>query len=339
MADIFISYSSMDRTAIKRISEFFESQGWTTWWDRQIPVAESFESVLMAELEKSKCVVVVWSKNSVKSPWVKREAEQALQSHKLVPVILGPVKIPASFSHIEAAFPDSWINTAENDEMQNLLNSVSKLVLPESKKLKENRAGWRSWSIRHTYLFIGIFITLIFYVLYLLILKGWGLEYFQILRFAIFLGISAAVLFCLFNNYCINKNIIAPGVSQAKKTSIWLIPVIAFLLNFSLLPVANTFRIYGNIQSKDGHPVNGAQISVDGTPNYTHSLTNGDFILEMANYKLGDKVVLHINHDDFEDIERGINLSAFVIKDSTITLRPIDTSTLTLNHEKYKANP
>ena len=100
MADIFISYSSKDRSAIKRISEFFESQGWTTWWDRQIPVAESFESVLMSELDKSKCVVVVWSQHSINSPWVKREAEQALKDKKLVPVILRPVKIPGAFSHI-----------------------------------------------------------------------------------------------------------------------------------------------------------------------------------------------------------------------------------------------
>ncbi|RYY17262.1 MAG: toll/interleukin-1 receptor domain-containing protein, partial [Chitinophagaceae bacterium] len=130
MADIFISYSSKDRAAIKRISGFFESEGWTTWWDRQIPIAESFEDVLMAELARSKCVVVVWSKNSVKSPWVKREVELALSSKKLVPVLLRPVNIPDAFKHIETAFPDSWLNTVDNDEMHNLLGSIRKLVAP-----------------------------------------------------------------------------------------------------------------------------------------------------------------------------------------------------------------
>jgi hypothetical protein len=334
MADIFISYSSKDRSAIKRISDFFESQGWTTWWDRQIPVAESFESVLMSELEKSKCVVVIWSKNSVTSPWVKREAEQAMKSHKLVPVVLTPVKIPQAFSHIEAAFPDSWINTAENDEIQNLLNSVMKLVAPDKHKLKKPSPAWRSWSMRHTCLFIGIFVVLIFYTLYLLVVKGWGLGYFQVLRFSILFGISIAVLYCLFNKSCIEKNIIAPRLSHAKRTAIWLIPLIFLVLNISMLPVPKTFRVYGNIRSKDAQPINGAQISIDGTPYYTHSLTNGTFILEIKNYKVGDKVVLHVNHDDFEDSERGIDLSTFVINDSTIVLRPIDTTTLTLNHEK-----
>jgi hypothetical protein len=339
MADIFISYSSKDRSAIKRISEFFESQGWTTWWDRQIPVAESFESVLMSELEKSKCVVVVWSKNSVTSPWVKREAELALNAHKMVPVVLSPVKIPAAFSHIEAAFPDSWINAAGNDEIQNLLHSVTKLVAPDKQQLKEPASAWRSWSIRRIYFFIGIFTVLIFYTLYLFAVNGWGLAYFQLLRFAILFGISAAVLYCFFTKACIEKNIIAPRLSQVKQTAIWLIPLIILVLNISMLPVPKTFRIYGNIRSKNAQPVTGAQVSIDGTPYYTHSLTNGVFSLEIKNYNLGDKVVLHVNHDDYEDSERGVDLSAFVVNDSTIVLIPIDTTTLTLNHESQKASP
>jgi hypothetical protein len=38
MADIFVSYSSKDRDRAKGVAMTLEQQGWSVWWDLQIPV-------------------------------------------------------------------------------------------------------------------------------------------------------------------------------------------------------------------------------------------------------------------------------------------------------------
>jgi hypothetical protein len=43
MADIFISYSSEDKTYVKGIAGMLEQQGWTVWWDRDIPIGQRFD--------------------------------------------------------------------------------------------------------------------------------------------------------------------------------------------------------------------------------------------------------------------------------------------------------
>ncbi|RYZ24866.1 MAG: toll/interleukin-1 receptor domain-containing protein, partial [Chitinophagaceae bacterium] len=77
MADIFLSYSSADKSNVKVIADLLESKGWTTWWDRQIPIGQHFDTVIEKELHNSGCIVVIWTGKSVASEWVKNEAAEA----------------------------------------------------------------------------------------------------------------------------------------------------------------------------------------------------------------------------------------------------------------------
>ena len=71
MADIFISYSSEDKTRVKTIAEALEQKGWSVWWDRQIPVGQRFDTVIEQDLCQATCVIVIWSLCSVYSECVK----------------------------------------------------------------------------------------------------------------------------------------------------------------------------------------------------------------------------------------------------------------------------
>ena len=108
MADIFISYSGEDKTNVKLIAQLLEQQGWSVWWDRQIPIGKKFDTVIEEELQKSCCVIVVWTQRSVKSEWVKNEANEAGQLGKLVPVLLEDVPIPLAFKRTETAMLTGW---------------------------------------------------------------------------------------------------------------------------------------------------------------------------------------------------------------------------------------
>ena len=86
MADIFISYAKKDREKVEPIANALTKQGWSVFWDRTIPGGKTWDEVIEEELDAARCVVVVWSKISIKSRWVRAEAEEGLHRNILVPV-------------------------------------------------------------------------------------------------------------------------------------------------------------------------------------------------------------------------------------------------------------
>src|SRR5437899_2043766 len=98
MSDIFFSYATDDRLRTRRLVEALEAQGWSVWWDRTIPPGETFDSVIEKALDRARCVVVLWSKTSVSSDWVKTEAAEAARRRILVPVLIDDVAVPLASS-------------------------------------------------------------------------------------------------------------------------------------------------------------------------------------------------------------------------------------------------
>lgn len=134
MADIFISYSGEDKTNVKLIAEILERQGWTVWWDRQIPIGKKFDTVIEEELSKAHCVIVIWTKRSVASEWVKNEANEASQLGKLVPVLLENVPLPLAFKRTETALLTDWKGEPDHLELSLLFDAISNTIKKNNAK-------------------------------------------------------------------------------------------------------------------------------------------------------------------------------------------------------------
>jgi hypothetical protein len=92
MSDIFISYASEDRDRVKPLAEALAvTQGWSVWWDREIPFGKAFDQVIEEALVNARCVVVVWSIYSIKSHWVIEEAQYGRENKILVPLLIDEV--------------------------------------------------------------------------------------------------------------------------------------------------------------------------------------------------------------------------------------------------------
>ncbi|MEN8118125.1 MAG: toll/interleukin-1 receptor domain-containing protein [Bacteroidota bacterium] len=128
MSDIFISYSSADRDKAKIFANALEQHGWSVWWDRKIPPGKKYDEVIEEELDKAKCVVVLWSEESVKSDWVKEEITEAAQNDILVPVLIHSVRIPLGFRRIQAAMLFDWNGEPKNSEFLQFVNSIQKIT-------------------------------------------------------------------------------------------------------------------------------------------------------------------------------------------------------------------
>ena len=77
MADVFISYSKAQRSDAEALAEELQTRGFGVWWDSELISGDNFTDVIISELDKARAVVVIWSTASVKSAWVRSEANRA----------------------------------------------------------------------------------------------------------------------------------------------------------------------------------------------------------------------------------------------------------------------
>ena len=130
MSDIFLSYSAKDRDRARRLADRLQAVGWSVWWDRRIPAGRTWRSVLAHELETMRCMVVLWSADSVTSDWVCEEATEGRQLGKLVPVAMDSVRPPAGFRELQAADLVGWDGAADFAGLQQLLDDIARLIGP-----------------------------------------------------------------------------------------------------------------------------------------------------------------------------------------------------------------
>ena len=128
MGDIFISYAREDRLAAQRVAEALKSNGWSVWWDPDIPPGEIWDELIERELANVCCVVVLWSATSIHKQWVKAEAAEANARGILVPALIENVKPPLAFRQIQAAPLADWRGEGDHAGFQQLLCTICKLV-------------------------------------------------------------------------------------------------------------------------------------------------------------------------------------------------------------------
>lgn len=124
MNDVFLSYDSENRDRAQVFANTLEALGWSVWWDREIPLGKDFDDVIEHELNSARCVVVLWSKESVRSRWVKTEASAAAQRDRLVPVLIDQVTIPLEFRLIQSAELWDWNGDTANPEFERLIHAI-----------------------------------------------------------------------------------------------------------------------------------------------------------------------------------------------------------------------
>ncbi len=152
MTDVFISYANEDRDRAGTMADSLVELGWSVWWDRSIIIGTVFDKAIEFELESAKCVVVLWSKHSVDSEWVKNEAAAAATRGVLIPAMIDKVKIPLEFRRKQTADLTRWHGDLDDENFlalcTGITSSMGRSRLPGLKKTNINpmlRPGRRTW--------------------------------------------------------------------------------------------------------------------------------------------------------------------------------------------------
>ena len=79
-------------------------------------------------LASARCVVVVWSRGSVASSWVREEADEGRKRGVLIPVLIDEVSPPLGFRRIQAARMIEWDGAPESEAFQRLAADVTAVI-------------------------------------------------------------------------------------------------------------------------------------------------------------------------------------------------------------------
>lgn len=141
MARIFLSYAHEDQAAAKKIVAALAREGLRAWWDHEIPPGRTWDEMIGRRIASAQVVIVLWSKRSVASNFVKEEAQLALDAGKLLPLSIEAVEPPIGFRRVQAANLSDWRGQSDHGqwrvvlgEIQRRLGDTPRAATPPSKQ-------------------------------------------------------------------------------------------------------------------------------------------------------------------------------------------------------------
>lgn len=129
--DIFISYAREDKAWVQPLAAALEATGRSVFWDQRIPTGQSWHSYIGRALKSARCVVVIWSVNSVESEWVLSEVASGKRRGVLMPILKEVVEVPVGFDQIQAADLSAWRRGEASEEFTEFLAALASVLGPE----------------------------------------------------------------------------------------------------------------------------------------------------------------------------------------------------------------
>jgi TRAP-type C4-dicarboxylate transport system permease small subunit len=129
MSQIFISYSREEKETAILVAENLQDLGWTVWWDPEIRAGEPFIKVIDEEINAAQCILVLWSRRSANSHWVREEAYNGLRRNILISVIIQKeVQIPIGFTTINHSPLINWDGDREQPQFKSIVHDIARLI-------------------------------------------------------------------------------------------------------------------------------------------------------------------------------------------------------------------
>jgi adenylate cyclase len=105
-----------------------EANGWTVWWDPEICPGQEFDRQIALELKIATAVLVVWTRNSVESRWVRGEAREGAERGILVPVRFERADLPIDVRTLHTTDFDDWGEDPRSPQAQEVMRALGTMI-------------------------------------------------------------------------------------------------------------------------------------------------------------------------------------------------------------------
>jgi TIR domain-containing protein len=136
LSDIFISYARDDRPLAEALAKDLQERGFSVWWDTELVASDNFQDVILAALSRAKAAIVIWTKLSVFSNFVRDEARYALFHNKLIATKAGELDV------IDIPFGFQSQHTEDVLSRENIVRAIEKLSIKPVSKLAVATSSW-----------------------------------------------------------------------------------------------------------------------------------------------------------------------------------------------------
>ena len=130
MTDIFLSYSREDQATARHYAEALQREGFSVWWDQVLKSGDAYDRVTEEALRTASAVIVLWSRSSVDSRWVRSEATTADRRGTLRPAMIEPCERPVMFELTHTAELSHWRGQADDPAWKAFVADL-KAALPQ----------------------------------------------------------------------------------------------------------------------------------------------------------------------------------------------------------------
>lgn len=124
---VFFSYSRADRRVALPIIRLLEEAGFAVWWDGVLEAGTRYVETTEEALETARAVVVLWTKQSVGSNWVRDEAMSGRERGCLVPVSTDGSLPPLGFRQFQVLDFARWKGDPGAPAAQELVRATAVL--------------------------------------------------------------------------------------------------------------------------------------------------------------------------------------------------------------------
>ncbi len=150
---VFVCHNNEDKPTAERIAKEIVKAGHEAFFDKwDIRPGDSLIEKISEGISGASYLLVLLSKNSVKSNWVKKELEIALSRQikdkhiKIIPCLLEDCDIPIFLEPI--AYAD--FRTSFESGIEKLLSAITQVDAVASGRLKKGEEAWiHDWAIEH----------------------------------------------------------------------------------------------------------------------------------------------------------------------------------------------
>ena len=130
MADIFLSYKTEDRAVADSLVRVLEASGFSVWWDQRIGAGEMWRSEITDQLQRAKCVIVLWTRHSAGKlgRFVQEEAALAQRLGTYLPVKIEECDLPLGFSEMQALALFDWSGRLDHPVLARLVDLAREII-------------------------------------------------------------------------------------------------------------------------------------------------------------------------------------------------------------------